>query len=290
MSTIYAYNKSVRQGLKILELLSEQGALSDKQVSDRLNYNLLTVQQILSIYNDAGYIVCDHDGCFDLSIKVIEISRKFQQRSEVKDIARKYLKQLSVKYNETTTLGAIEETNVIYVDKINSMELIRFVPHSEQKITAHHTALGKSILASLPVNEIHHYCNCTNWKQITHKTIDSKEKLLIRLEQIRKQGFAICDEEYYLGLRSVAVPILDSLNYPRFSIGIWGPVARMIPAKLRQMQIDLTDASLQISKYYTKPSRREEQFEPAAQHTPVKRKKRKKPEKSLLEKTLSIFL
>jgi len=239
LQTPYLYNKSVGQGLKILELLSDQGALSDKHISEQLKLNLITVQQLLLIYKDFGYIVRDKDNRYDLSIKIIDISRKIKQRCEIKDIAHVHLKQLSEKYNETATLGTVEKTNLIYIDKIDSMALLRFVPQIEQKITAHHTALGKSILAYLPLKELDHYCHFSSWKARTPKTIDTKEKLFIRLKQIRKQGFAISDEEYCLGLRSIAVPILDSYNYPVFSIGIWGPVTRMPPSRLREMQIDL---------------------------------------------------
>ncbi|NOX35460.1 MAG: IclR family transcriptional regulator [Deltaproteobacteria bacterium] len=291
MHTLYSYNKSVAKGLDILDLLSEQGALSDKQISTQLQYNLLIVQQLLLIYMDFGYISQSNDGLYDLSIKVIDISRKFRQRSKIKDVARVHLQRLSEKYNETTTLGTIEKTNIIYIDKIDSMELLRFVPVIEQQITAHHTALGKSILAYLPVKELNHYCNLVHWKAKTPKTIDSKAKLFIRLEQIRKQGFAISDEEYTMGVRSIAIAILDALNYPKFSIGIWGPVARMTPSKLRQMQVDLTEASLEISKYFTMPlSKKELPPMPVNTGSLHRRIKRNKIKKGFFERALTMFL
>ena len=256
--TPFPYNKSVGQGLKILELLSEQGGLSDKQISEILKYNLITVQQLLSIYLYFGYIVQDKDNLYNLSIKIIDISRKFRQRCEIKDIAHVQLSQISSKYNETTTLGTIEKTDFVYVDKIDSMEVLRFVPQIEQRIPAHHTALGKSILAHLPAAELDHYCHLAQWAPYTPKSIDTKEKLFLSLQQIRQQGFAICDEEYCLGLTGIAAAILDAFNYPRFSIGIWGPVSRMTPSKLKEMQIDLITASMEISKYYTAASSKRE--------------------------------
>ncbi|MCF6248938.1 MAG: IclR family transcriptional regulator, partial [Desulfobacula sp.] len=251
LSTPYLYNKSVGKGLKIIELLSDHGGLTDTEIAKRLKYNLITVQQLLLIYQQSGYITRDNENLYDLSIKIFDISRKFKQRSEIKDIAHSHLSRIAKKYNETTTLGTVENTSIIYLDKIDSMELLRFAPQAEQRITAHHTALGKSILAHLPVKEINRYCHRAPWRPLTPKTIDSKTKLLIRLQQIRHQGFAICDEEHCLGLRGIAVAILDALNYPRFSISIWGPTSRMRPDILRKMQIDLTHASIEISKYYT---------------------------------------
>lgn len=290
----YPYNQSVEKGLKILELLSEQGGLRDKEISNRLETNIITVRQLLQIYQEYGYITRDREGYYDLSIKIIDISQKFRQRSEIKNIAHSHLAMIAHKYNETTILGTLEKTDIIYLDKIDSMELLRFAPQTEQRITAHHTALGKSILAHLPIKELNQYCYHAPWRAITPKTITTREKLLIRLRQVRKQGFAICDEEYCLGLRGIAVAILDAMNYPRFSISIWGPTSRMTPQKLRKMQIDLTEASLDISNYYAVNEKEDPQIgipgaltfskEMLPAHEPGKEKK------NFLERTLAFFL
>ncbi len=50
------YNRTLGRGLKILELLSEQGSLSDQQIAEKLKYKLLTVQQLLVVYKDYGYV------------------------------------------------------------------------------------------------------------------------------------------------------------------------------------------------------------------------------------------
>lgn len=287
------YNGTLGKSLKILELLSEQGALSDQQISEKLNYNVLTVQQMLVVYKDYGYVSCDEDGLYDLSIKVLDLGQKFSQRRNVKEIARSYLKELSLKYNETTTLGGLEKTNLVYIDKVDSLESLRFVPQKGLKVTAHHTALGKSILAYLPELEFHRYCQGVPWNAITPKTITSKQSLFSRLEQVRKQGFAICDEEYCIGVRSIACVILDVFNYPRYSIGIWGPVERMTPNVLRKMQADLASASLEISKYYNTASPPLGML-PATQisdkNSGHMRRSKKEPKKNLFHRTAALFL
>ena len=242
------YNRTIGRGLKILELISREGALTDHQISGRLGYNLITVQQLIVIYTEYGYITRDEKGRYDLGSKFLDMGRRFQQRQGVKKTARSHLKSLSLKYNETATLGTVEKTRLVYLDKIDSSALLRFVPQKEQKITAHHTALGKAILAHLPELEVARYCQEAPWHAITPKTIASRQELLSRLTQIRKQGFAICDEEYGIGIRSIASVILDRFNYPRYSIGIWGPVERMQPNVLRKMQADLAAASQIISR------------------------------------------
>ncbi len=285
----YSYNKTVAMGIKILELISEQGILSDREIAKRLDYSLISVKQILNSYLNFGYLTRDEEDRYDLSIKIFDIGRKFKQRSNVRDIARPYMQQLVHQYNETVVLGILEGTNVMYLDKIDSLEMLRFAPQSEQRITAHHTALGKAILAHLPAEKLKHYCIKAPWKPMTPKSIDSIDKLMIRLHRIRKQGFAISDEEYCMGLRAIALPILDQIGYPKFSISIWGPVSRMESQVLREMQADLSNACYEIAKYFTASVQGQEEVDYKSMVSALPVVADKPPKTSLLSRTLAML-
>jgi IclR family acetate operon transcriptional repressor len=58
----------------------------------------------------------------------------------------------------------------------------------------------------------------------TNKTIHSAEALRARLEQVRKQGYALDDEEQSLGVRCLAVPLHDLLRKAMGALGISGPL------------------------------------------------------------------
>jgi IclR family pca regulon transcriptional regulator len=49
----------------------------------------------------------------------------------------------------------------------------------------------------------------TDRKPLTPKTLTSFEALEAEIGKVREQGYAIIDEELEIGLRSIAVPILD---------------------------------------------------------------------------------
>jgi len=53
----YSYNKMVSKGISVLELISELGILSDRDIAERLNYNLVTVRHILK-RRVSGFIEC----------------------------------------------------------------------------------------------------------------------------------------------------------------------------------------------------------------------------------------
>src|SRR3546814_9909630 len=56
----------------------------------------------------------------------------------------------------------------------------------------------------------------------------SFESMLGELEQVNKQGFAVCDGEIDEGVYSVACPVMHGAAGGLYSIGIVGPAARKI--------------------------------------------------------------
>ena len=79
------------------------------------------------------------------------------------------------------------------------------------------------------------------------KTITSKSKLLEELEKIRKQGYAVDDEEYYEGVRCVAAPIRAGGTIVA-ALSITGSIFTMTMDRINQVLIGLvTKTAKEIS-------------------------------------------
>jgi IclR family pca regulon transcriptional regulator len=85
--------------------------------------------------------------------------------------------------------------------------------------------MGKAILAHLPEEELSELLDRITFSQLTHRTITTREGFLEELEKVRKQGYAVNDEELSVGLRSIAAPIMRD-NRPVAAINIAVPTAR----------------------------------------------------------------
>jgi IclR family pca regulon transcriptional regulator len=71
--------------------------------------------------------------------------------------------------------------------------------------------MGRVLLAYLPQDQLEQYLARVHMVQYTPKTITSIDKLRLALRNVRRNGYALCDQEFEIGLRSLAVPV-QALN------------------------------------------------------------------------------
>ena len=105
----------------------------------------------------------------------------------------------------------------------------------------HCTALGKVLLAFGDMDFP------TSLDAFTPHTITNPEALRRHLDEIMKQGYAVDNEEFDIGVRCIAVPVFDFRGKAVGSIGISGPASRITRDRLPE----LTKAVLEIGKALT---------------------------------------
>lgn len=77
------------------------------------------------------------------------------------------------------------------------------------RLPAHCTSMGRVLLAALPEDERERRLSAMSLQARTPKTITDPDKLRQVLSQVRRQGWALINEELELGLISLAVPVRD---------------------------------------------------------------------------------
>jgi DNA-binding IclR family transcriptional regulator len=96
---------------------------------------------------------------------------------------------------------------VVYIDKIDKPGGLSLATYVGFYTDPHAAAGGKVLLSELPTNKIMQIYQGTSLKKYGKNTTTSLDKLLNELKKIKKDGYAIDDEEYYEGVRCVAAPI-----------------------------------------------------------------------------------
>jgi IclR family acetate operon transcriptional repressor len=89
------------------------------------------------------------------------------------------------------------------------------------------TAVGKSILAHMPEEELNRILEEESLIAHTPYTITNVFQLREDLKTVRRTGYAIDNEEREIGVRCVACPVWDSTDRVIAAIGISGPSGRV---------------------------------------------------------------
>jgi DNA-binding IclR family transcriptional regulator len=214
---------------RAVEVLSEKGPLGVIELSEALELNKTTVYRILSSLEYMGYCVQDPQSMkYRLSGKWLQISGRLLEQTDIIDVVKPYLKDLSAKTGETVHLVQREGADAIYIDKQESpTNLMRLASRIGKKIPLYRSGVGKALLADLPDAEIEKIWEKSSVEKLTEKTIVDKDTLFSRLQEIRKTGYALDDEENERGVICVAISLLSTDSVPRYAISVSAPAGRM---------------------------------------------------------------
>jgi DNA-binding IclR family transcriptional regulator len=245
--TKYYQIASLEKGMRVLELLSDQNGLTVSAVAAQLGFNRAASHRFLATLRDLGYVEKNENNRYHLTFKIMEMGMKVANRFEIRTEARSYMQELSRAFNETVNLGCWRGQKVLHLDKIDSPEILRMDSPLGSLAPAYCTALGKSILAYLPQDELEAYLK--NVKLVPHgpKTITLKKKFRQELIKVLQQGYAVDDEELSAGLRCVAAPIFDHTGYARYALSVSAPSSRMTEKTISRVQQKIRDVCQRLS-------------------------------------------
>jgi DNA-binding IclR family transcriptional regulator len=108
--------------------------------------------------------------------------------------------------------------------------------------------MGKVLLSGLSLKELADVLAMAPLVESTPKTITKIPKLLMELEQVRAQGFAVDDEESFPGIRCVAAPICGKGGKTTAAISATVPKQRMVKKRLEEIRRQVVETARSISE------------------------------------------
>lgn len=245
------YNiEALARGLEILSLFSaERPSLSLSQIVDLLQLNKSTAYRVLSTLEAMQYLEQDQaTRQYRPGLKVLQLGFTAINTLEIRQIAHPYLEKLSQDVGETVSLAVLDGFRTIYVDRIRNQSIVGVVLGVGSSLSAHCTALGKVLLAGLPVKDLNQLLASNELNVYTPKTLGTKKSLLAALDEIRQQGYAIDNEELASGLRAVAAPIRDISRRTIAAANVTGTTLHITDERIQEEIIPaLIDTTSQIS-------------------------------------------
>jgi IclR family acetate operon transcriptional repressor len=152
---------------------------------------------------------------------------------------------------ETVNLGVVSHGQVVYLDTIESTHRLRSTVQISLRDRVHSTALGKAVLAALPVEEARKSLEDMDRVPMTPNTMVDVEPLLRELEIVKVRGYAIDDEENEIGSRCVAAAILGSSSRPIAAISVSAPTSRMVGKTLDRVGQRVSEAVKELDTLLT---------------------------------------
>jgi len=245
--------KTVDKALDILESFTGTDTeLGVSELSRRLGINATSVYKILSTLKKRGYVRQENPkGKYRLGIRVFELGCVFQDQSSLIKTARPFLEKLGRSCGETVNLAILspDMKEILYVEKIESKEVLKTDIRLGTRLPAHCTALGKAIVAFLPQEKYTEVFPAGKpLQRLTEHSIPDPECLSGSLESVRKNGYAVDNEEFKHGVRCVAAPVMDRKGMVTAAVSITGPASRLTADRIEGLACQIKETALLLSK------------------------------------------
>ena len=238
--------QSVERAIAILKAFSiEQPERGVGELSDELGLHKSTVSRLAQTLQRSGLLTRNPETKrYRLGIELLGLASQVASYLDVREVARPLLRQLAKDCQESVNLVVLEDGQVINLEQfIPAERQVKNIGRVGRRMCAHATSAGKVMLAYLSPGELDQALG-NELAGFTSNTITDPRELHQQLAQIRKQGYAVAQEELEDGLNAIAAPIHDHTNHVIAAASIAGPAYRIRPemfAPLADQLVRMTD-------------------------------------------------
>jgi IclR family transcriptional regulator, pca regulon regulatory protein len=225
---------SLARGLAVIRAFSQhRKKLSIAQISHQTGIPRAAVRRCLHTLARLGYVTVDARD-FALSPKILTLGHAYLSSTPLSASAQPLLDRVAAAVHESCSVTILEEDEILYVARSAATSRIMSVDLSiGSRLPAYCTSMGRVLLASLSPAELTAYLARVKLVPYTQNTLTARDKLHKVLQTVREEGFSIVDQELEVGLRSIAVPVLDGQGKAVAAINIGAQATR---ASSKQMQ------------------------------------------------------
>jgi IclR family transcriptional regulator, pca regulon regulatory protein len=233
-STSRAGSQSVERCLAVLcAFTPDRPALGVSELAADLGLNRSTTHRYVATLARLGFL--EQDGPtrkYRLGPRVLDLGFSMLGSLELREIAAPHLRRLTDTTGHTSNLAIRDDTDVILIDRVRGRpgrhHHLEFTLHVGSRIPAYCSATGKVLLAFLPRRDLDQLLERIELVQRGPRTITDRRALLAELDEVRRTGVAVNDEELESALRSIAAPVRARSGDVVAAINVavpWSPAA-----------------------------------------------------------------
>ena len=238
--------------LQTIEKASEVLALFDRdhtewgvrEVAETLGLAKSSAHDLLTSLAQVGFLGKTEAGRYRLGWRLVALSETLLATTELRREARPIMEELAAQYQETIHLAILDDTKVVYVDKLEGRQAVRVELTSlGTRLYPHCSSLGKVLLAYHPEADVKHIIQTNGLPRFTPNTITDESELEQTLIKVRKQGYAYDLEEILPDLCCVGAPVRN------YTGQVIAAISMSIPAyRFQRSQVEFRKAVILSGK------------------------------------------
>jgi len=246
--------QTIERVSSILDILAQSAhGTSIRELSSTIGLPKGTTHRLLSSLSYFGYVWQDQKTRnYFLGLKFVELGQILLGQLDLRKEAEPFLRHLAERTKETIHLVILDRNEIVYIDKVETDQNpsgLKMASRIGLRNPAHSSAVGKTILATFSEEELQSFFKEKSLVKRTENTITDPILLREHLKTVRKQGYAVDDEENEKGIRCVAAPIYNETGKTVAAISITAPAFRVTKKSIQEtLKKEVMDTASKISE------------------------------------------
>jgi len=234
---------SIAHGFNVIKAFdAEHSQLTLSQVAERTGMSRAGARRYLLTLVHLGY-VRQHERLFRLSPKVLELGYAYLSSVQLSTIAQPYIESLRDQTGETTALAVLDDIFIVHIARANSSKLIAPTLTIGRRFPAVYTSTGRVLIAMKSDEEIDEIMRKSDLTPPTPLSLSSELEIRAALSKVKRNGYAIGNQENETGIRTLAVPVSNKSGEVVAAIDVLTNIATVTAEQLIRRFLPLLKAA-----------------------------------------------
>lgn len=240
--------QSVDRAITIMEILTRRGEAGVTEIAAEIEVHKSTAFRLLGALEARDLVEQTEDrGKYRLGFGIVRLAGSVSSRMDISQQSRPVCQRLAEDIGETVNVAVLRSNFAVNVDQVRGTSLIAAYNWVGHFTPLHATSSGKVLLSYLDSRRRAELLHATSLEGFTPNTVTNAEDLESDLQTIREQGYAVCVEEFEIGLNAMAAPVRSLGGEVVAAVSASGPAYRFSERRIRELAPILVEGAAEIS-------------------------------------------
>jgi IclR family pca regulon transcriptional regulator len=242
---------SLARGLIVIQAFTQQSPqMTISQLSIKTGLSRAAVRRCLYTLSKLGFAGAEDGSRYSLRPRMLTLSHTYTASNTLSSAAQPILERMSASLRESFSVATLDGEDIVYIARTQVTRVMAVDLHIGSRLPAYCTSMGRVLLAYLPSEQLEQYLAKVVLIPHTTRTVTSIEKLRLSLRNVRRNGYALVDQEYEVGLRSLAVPVYAPSGKVVATVNLSGNAPRVSVLEMQSRYlIHLRNAANELSVF-----------------------------------------
>lgn len=242
------YVQSFARGLGVIRSFSaEASAQTLSEVASRSGLTRAGARRILLTLQALGYVESDGK-LYRLTPRILELGFAYLTSLPIWNLAEPVMARLSGAVGESCSAAVLDGSDIVYVLRVHTQKIMSINLNVGTRLPAYCTSMGRVLLAGLDDAEVKQRLKANDRRANTRHTVTDVAELLARVQLVRRQGWALVNQELEEGLISIAAPVHNRAGAVIAALNVSGQANRTSATVMKEQLLPrLLEAADEVS-------------------------------------------